>query len=210
MHRSRSSRSRSPRSRSRSGKRSSTPDRQHYQQRDRVNNHRRTISPERNIVYVGRLDSTASKEDLQQKFQTYGKIVKITLHVKANGSRYGFVTFEKPQHAYDAIDACGTDPNLRNYDVSFGGRRAFCRTQYADLDGEVSNDHDHQMPYVTLDGSLLVPTRTPLPYSVPAVCHKEPMMYGGGSITGSGGNAGGESFDDLLKKFKKEICARRT
>uniref|UniRef100_A0A182YJQ1 Uncharacterized protein n=1 Tax=Anopheles stephensi TaxID=30069 RepID=A0A182YJQ1_ANOST len=208
VHRSRS-RSRSPRSRSRSGKRSSSPDRQHFHARERVNNHRRAISPERNIVYVGRLESTVSKEDLQQKFQPYGKIVKITLHVKANGSRYGFVTFEKPQHAYDAIDACGTDPNLRNYDVSFGGRRAFCRTQYADLDGEVSNDHDHLMPYVTLDGSLLLPARGPLPYSVPAVCHKEPMMYGGGAMI-SGSGTGGESFDDLLKKFKKEICARRT
>lgn len=162
-------------------------------------------------MYVGRLESTASKEDLQQKFQPYGKIVKITLHVKANGSRYGFVTFEKPQHAYDAIDACGTDPNLRNYDVSFGGRRAFCRTQYADLDGEVSNDHDHQMPYVTLDGSLLLPARGPLPYSVvPAVCHKESMVYGSGSALSGSGTTGGESFDDLLKKFKKEISARRT
>ncbi|XP_050067984.1 serine-rich adhesin for platelets [Anopheles maculipalpis] len=211
VHRTRS-RSRSPRSRSRSGKRSSTPDRQHYHTRERViNNHRRAISPERNIVYVGRLESTVSKEDLQQKFEPYGKIVKITLHVKANGSRYGFVTFEKPQHAYDAIDACGTDANLRNYDVSFGGRRAFCRTQYADLDGEVSNDHDHQMPYVTLDGSLLLPSRGPLPYSVvPAVCHKESMMYGSAGALAGSGTTGGESFDDLLKKFKKEISARRT
>lgn len=40
---------------------------------------------ERNIVYVGRLESTTRKEDLQQKFQPYGKIVKITLHMKANG-----------------------------------------------------------------------------------------------------------------------------
>nr|XP_040240637.2 serine-rich adhesin for platelets [Anopheles coluzzii] len=210
------SRSRSPRSRSRSGMRSSTPDRQRYHPRDHANQ-RRAISPERNIVYVGRLESTTRKEDLQQKFQPYGKIVKITLHMKANGSRYGFVTFEKPQHAYDAIDARGTDPNLRNYDVSFGGRRAFCRTQYADLDGELSNDHDHQMPYVTLDGALLLPARGPLPYSVPAMCHKEPT-YGGGGGGGGGGGVGaigsgggaGESFDDLLKKFKKEICARKT
>uniref|UniRef100_A0A182K050 RRM domain-containing protein n=1 Tax=Anopheles christyi TaxID=43041 RepID=A0A182K050_9DIPT len=127
------SRSRSPRSRSRSGMRSSTPDRQRYHSRDHPNPNRRAISPERNIVYVGRLEGNTRKEDLQQKFQPYGKIVKITLHMKANGSRYGFVTFEKPQHAYDAIDARGTDPNLRTYDVSFGGRRAFCRTQYADL-----------------------------------------------------------------------------
>uniref|UniRef100_A0A182PG81 RRM domain-containing protein n=1 Tax=Anopheles epiroticus TaxID=199890 RepID=A0A182PG81_9DIPT len=201
------SRSRSPRSRSRSGVRSNSPDRQRYHHSRDHPNQRRAISPERNIVYVGRLESCTRKEDLMHKFLPYGKIVKITLHVKANGSRYGFVTFEKPQHAYAAIDARGTDPNLRNYDVSFGGRRAFCRTQYADLDGELSNDHDHQMPYVTLDGSLLIPTRGPLPYStVPAMCHKEPTYGGGASV----GNGGGESFDDLLKKFKKEICARKT
>uniref|UniRef100_A0A182QR59 RRM domain-containing protein n=1 Tax=Anopheles farauti TaxID=69004 RepID=A0A182QR59_9DIPT len=214
------SRSRSPRrSRSRSsGMRSNTPDdRQRYLSREPPPNHRRTISPERKIVYIGRLETNARKEDLQQKFQPYGKIVKITLHVKANGSRYGFVTFEKPQHAYDAIDARGTDPNLRNYDVSFGGRRAFCRTQYADLDGELSTDHDHQIPYVALDGSLLVPTRGPmLPYSggVPSsMCHKDSMLLHGGSGIGvgaSGGAGGGSSFDDLLKQFKKEICARKT
>uniref|UniRef100_A0A182W342 RRM domain-containing protein n=1 Tax=Anopheles minimus TaxID=112268 RepID=A0A182W342_9DIPT len=202
------SRSRSPRSRSRSGIRSSTPDRHRYHSREHLSQHRRAISPERNIVYVGRIEGTARKEDIQQKFQSYGKIVKITLHLKANGSRYGFVTFEKPQHAYDAIDACGTDPNLRNYDVSFGGRRAFCRTQYADLDGEVSNDLEHQIPYVTLDGSLLLPARGPMiSYSVPPVCHKEPT-YGAGALTSGGGM--GESFDDLLKKFKKEIGARKT
>ncbi|XP_052888922.1 serine-rich adhesin for platelets [Anopheles moucheti] len=204
VHSSRS-RSRSPRSRSRSGMRSSTPDRRRYHSREQLN-HRRAISPERKIVYVGRLESTTRKEDLQQKFQPYGKIVKITMHLKANGSRYGFVTFEKPQHAYDAIDACGTDPSLRNYDVSFGGRRAFCRTQYADLDGEVSNDHDQQMPYVTLDGSLLLQSRGPIQYTGPAVCNKEPA-YGGGALAGG---SMAESFDDLLKQFKKEICARKT
>lgn len=85
------------------------------------------------------------------------------------------------------------------------------------IDGELSNDHDHQMPYVTLDGALLLPARGPLPYSVPAMCHKEPT-YGGGGGGGGGGGVGaigsgggaGESFDDLLKKFKKEICARKT
>ncbi|XP_053680741.1 uncharacterized protein LOC128731630 [Anopheles nili] len=196
------SRSRSPRSRSRSGLRSGTPD-QRYHSRERPN-HRRTISPERKIVYVGRLEHTTRKEDLEEKFQPYGKIVKITLHLKANGSRYGFVTFEKPQAAYDAIDARGTDPNLRSYDISFGGRRAFCRTQYADLDGELTTDHDHQMPYVSMDmdGSLLLPARAPMPYSVPSMCHKDQML---GATSGPG-----SSFEDLLKQFKKGICALKS
>lgn len=150
------------------------------------------------------------KEELQQKFQPYGKIIKITLHSKDNGVRYGFVTFEKPQHAYNAIDASGKDPNLKPYDVSFGGRRAFCRMQYADLDGELSNDHDHQLPYVALDGSVLVPQRVPVPYSgVPAMCHKDPIVGGGGIGIGGGGGGGGNSFDDLLMQFKKGIGAMK-
>lgn len=48
-------------------------------------------------------------------------------------AKYGFVTFEKPQDAYKAIDCSSKDPVLSEYDVSFGGRRAFCRTEYADL-----------------------------------------------------------------------------
>lgn len=47
--------------------------------------------------------------------------------------RYGFVTFSRPEDAYTAIDSSSGDSSLSTYDVSFGGRRAFCKTQYADL-----------------------------------------------------------------------------
>lgn len=56
------------------------------------------------------------------------------------------MTFEKPQDAYKAIDSSSGDPNLAEYDVSFGGRRAFCRTEYADL-GKLRHIHNpHQHP----------------------------------------------------------------
>lgn len=164
------------------------------------------MSPERKIVYIGRLENNIRKEDLQQKFQPYGKIVKISLHSKDNGVRYGFVTFEKPQQAYSAIDASSNDPNLRDYDVSFGGRRDFCRMQYADLDGELSNDLDHHMPYITMDGSLVLPPRVPIAYGGVPMCHKDPIVGSGGGVGIAGG---GDSFEDLLMQFKKGIGAMK-
>lgn len=47
--------------------------------------------------------------------------------------KYGFVTFERATDAYDAIDTGSNNPALKEYDISFGGRRAFCREKYLDL-----------------------------------------------------------------------------
>lgn len=111
----------------------------------------------------------------------------MTLHYKESGAKYGFVTFEKPQDAYKAIDCSSKDPDLSEYDVSFGGRRAFCRTEYADLDGDLSQDQE-AVPYIAPDGSLLI---APKPIST------QPRKDGG------------DSFEELLKKLKKEISAKK-
>lgn len=144
------------------------------------------VSPERKIVYVGRLEPALKRDDLKRKFIQYGRIKQVTLHYKESGAKYGFVTFEKPQDAYKAIDSSSTDPNLVEYDVSFGGRRAFCRTEYADLDGDLSQNQE--MPYFAPDGTVLMP---PAPI-VPMTRKDE-----------------GESFEDMLKKLKKEINAKK-
>lgn len=47
--------------------------------------------------------------------------------------KYGFVTFECAQDAFTAIDSSPRDEQINMYDISFGGRRAFCRASYADL-----------------------------------------------------------------------------
>lgn len=47
--------------------------------------------------------------------------------------KYGFVTFDRAQDAFKAIDSGSRDPKVNMYDISFGGRRAFCRATYADL-----------------------------------------------------------------------------
>lgn len=144
------------------------------------------VSPERKIVYVGRLEPALKRDDLKRKFIQYGRIKQVTLHYKESGAKYGFVTFEKPQDAYKAIDSSSTDPNLIEYDVSFGGRRAFCRTEYADLDGDLSQNQE--MPYFAPDGTVLMP-----PAPIAPMTRKDE----------------GESFEDMLKKLKKEINAKK-
>ena len=47
--------------------------------------------------------------------------------------KYGFVTFERPCEAFKAIDCGGKNPDVNHYDISFGGRRAFCKEKYLDL-----------------------------------------------------------------------------
>ncbi|XP_055524105.1 serine-rich adhesin for platelets [Wyeomyia smithii] len=180
------SRSRSRSTRSRSSSRSCSRVRAMQQQR---NEYRRpaAVSPERKIVYVGRLEPELKRDDLKRKFMQFGRIKQVTVHYKESGAKYGFVTFEKPQDAYKAIDASGSNPNLCGYDVSFGGRRAFCRTEYADLDGDLSLDQE-PIPYLAPDGSLLL---TPNPLSV-LPRKDEP-----------------ETFEDMLKKLKKEISAKK-
>lgn len=52
---------------------------------------------------------------------------------RMNEWKYGFVTFERPSDAYRAIDDSKNNPQIQHYDISFGGRRAFCREKYFDL-----------------------------------------------------------------------------
>ncbi|XP_034661334.1 serine/arginine repetitive matrix protein 2 [Drosophila subobscura] len=102
---------------------------------------------ERRIVYVGRIEQETTKELLRQKFLAYGSIKQITIHYKENGMKYGFVTYERAQDAFTAIDTSPRDPQINMYDISFGGRRAFCRASYADLDNAgINNYHSYVFP----------------------------------------------------------------
>lgn len=47
--------------------------------------------------------------------------------------KYGFITFVRPCDAYTAIDDSSKNSAICHYDISFGGRRAFCRQKYFDL-----------------------------------------------------------------------------
>ncbi|XP_069695768.1 serine-rich adhesin for platelets-like isoform X2 [Periplaneta americana] len=90
---------------------------------------------ERRVIYVGRIEEGTSKAELRRRFEMFGPIVDISVHFREHGDNYGFVTFAYKVDAYEAVEHGNDDPNLPHYDLCFGGRRAFCKTRYADLDG---------------------------------------------------------------------------
>ncbi|CAH4035315.1 unnamed protein product [Pieris brassicae] len=100
-----------------------------YSSEDRESN---TPVEERRIVFVGRLEQDITKSLLRSQFSKFGPVTEVRLHSKEDGSRYGFVTYQRPRDAWTAVEAASSFPQ---YDVGFGGRRAFCRQSYADLDG---------------------------------------------------------------------------
>ncbi|KOC60266.1 Peroxisome proliferator-activated receptor gamma coactivator-related protein 1 [Habropoda laboriosa] len=94
---------------------------------------------ERRVIYVGRLEEGIAKADLRRRFEVFGPVVDISVHFREHGDNYGFVTFAYKNDAYEAVEHGNDDPALPRYDLCFGGRRAFCKVKYADLDGMASN-----------------------------------------------------------------------
>ena len=43
------------------------------------------------------------------------------------------MTFNEVECAYEVIDKFAKDPLISKYDIRFGGRRKFCKQNYADL-----------------------------------------------------------------------------
>lgn len=85
------------------------------------------------------------------------------------------------------------------YDVSFGGRRAFCRTDYADLGKSPKKSHknyrNYRATFFVSDGITSYIGYAEYAYPVDTYLlpqREEP-----------------ESFEDLLKKVKAKICATK-
>nr|WEU39129.1 NIES ABC protein [Daphnia magna] len=107
--------------------------RRHQQQQQQQTERQRQIE-ERRVIYVGKLADGTTRSDLRQRFEPFGPVVDISLHFRERGDNYGFVTFAYKVDAYEAVEHGNDDPHLPKYDLSFGGRRAFCKETYADLD----------------------------------------------------------------------------
>ncbi|KAK9716880.1 RNA recognition motif [Popillia japonica] len=118
--------SRSSRSRTRSPSPSS--------RRRRTSSEKMREVEERRVIYVGRISNSVTRECLRKRFQRFGPINNVSVHFRRTGDNYGFVTFKYKEDAYEAVEHGNEDPNLPQYDLSFGGRRIFCQTTYADLD----------------------------------------------------------------------------
>ncbi|XP_037638456.1 peroxisome proliferator-activated receptor gamma coactivator-related protein 1 [Sebastes umbrosus] len=97
---------------------------------------------ERRVVYVGRIRETMTQKELRERFSLYGEIEECTLHFRDQGDNYGFVTYYDTKHAFTAIENGSKlrKPDEMPFDLCFGGRRQFCKTNYADLDS--SREYD--------------------------------------------------------------------
>ncbi|KAM9460588.1 uncharacterized protein Hap1MRO34_017102 [Clarias gariepinus] len=109
---------------------------------------------ERRVVYVGRIRGTMTKDELRERFALFGKIEDCTVHFRSHGDNYGFVTYYDTDDAFTAIEK-GTklrQPDELPFDICFGGRRQFCRSNYMDLD---SNRDMDSAPRRSKDSSTL-------------------------------------------------------
>ncbi|KAH8418000.1 hypothetical protein KR222_010194, partial [Zaprionus bogoriensis] len=193
-------RSRSPRRRSRSRSNSASRFGNGNKNNNSNNNRRgyvdRNVSQpaveERRIVYVGRIEQETTKEMLRRKFLRYGSIKNITIHYKENGMKYGFVTFECAQDAFTAIDSSPRDEQINMYDISFGGRRAFCRASYADLDNAgINNLQSYVYPKAALPApaqedsfeALLLKVKAKLNAGKPAAAAPTPAPASNEAVT---------------------------
>lgn len=102
--------------------------------------------------------------------------------------KFGFVTFKCAKDAYNTIDCSANDPTINVYDVSFGGRRAFCKESYLDLGRQV-----------TLTRSL--PPKKNVNHFFYFVSDNTNVYQQGYMQVG----CQNDSFEDLLRKVKLEI-----
>ncbi|XP_075699137.1 peroxisome proliferator-activated receptor gamma coactivator-related protein 1 [Rhinoderma darwinii] len=139
-----SSRSCSPSS-SRSRSRSNSPYRERYRSRRcesresfsrRKMYHKERAIEERRVVYIGNINNRMTRSELRRRFSVFGDIEECTIHFREEGDNYGFVTYRCTREAFAAIEN-GHQVRLPDelpFDLCFGGRRQFCKSNYVDLD----------------------------------------------------------------------------
>ncbi|XP_077991957.1 uncharacterized protein LOC144446119 [Glandiceps talaboti] len=93
---------------------------------------------DRRVVYVGRIEEGITRAYLRERFSRFGEIDKVSVHFRDYGDNYAFITFKYKCDAIACIDRGNSLSNEPHYDLCFGGRRHFCKTNYADLDGKSS------------------------------------------------------------------------
>ncbi|TRZ04163.1 hypothetical protein DNTS_032558 [Danionella cerebrum] len=114
----------------------------HFQNGEETKRRKEKAIEERRVVYVGRIGGSMTRKELKERFSFFGRIEECTVHFRENGDNYGFVTYYSVKDAFNAIEN-GSKLRKQNefpFDLCFGGRRQFCRTNYADLDSNREYD----------------------------------------------------------------------
>jgi len=87
----------------------------------------------RQVVYIGGIDKTTSKDYLKGRFEQFGTIKLVQIHPREKQDSYAFITFSSTEEAAEAI-AHGNDGHANRLEIHYGGRRQFCGQEYVDLD----------------------------------------------------------------------------
>ncbi|KAJ8262071.1 hypothetical protein GJAV_G00161840 [Gymnothorax javanicus] len=97
---------------------------------------RQKAMEERRVVYIGRLRSDSSRTELKRRFEVFGEIEECALNLSDDGDNFGFLTYRYTCDAFTALENGHTlrRSNEPQFELCFGGRKQFSRSDYADLD----------------------------------------------------------------------------
>ncbi|XP_035282420.1 peroxisome proliferator-activated receptor gamma coactivator 1-alpha isoform X6 [Anguilla anguilla] len=98
---------------------------------------------ERRVVYVGRLRSDSTRTELKRRFEVFGEIEECAVNLRDDGDNFGFITYRYTCDAFAALENGHTlrRSNEPQFELCFGGRKQFCKSNYTDLDSH-SDDFD--------------------------------------------------------------------
>ncbi|XP_069467700.1 peroxisome proliferator-activated receptor gamma coactivator-related protein 1 [Ambystoma mexicanum] len=152
-------------SRSYSRSRSRSPYSRRYQYYDNHANYRRRKVPqqeraidERRVVYIGKIPGIMTRAELKHRFSVFGTIEECNIHFRDQGDNYGFVTYRYTEDAFTAIENGHKlrRPDELPFDLCFGGRRQFCKSNYADLDSNRGDYDPVKNKFESLDFDTLL------------------------------------------------------
>ncbi|XP_069781157.1 peroxisome proliferator-activated receptor gamma coactivator 1-alpha isoform X3 [Narcine bancroftii] len=98
---------------------------------------------ERRVIYVGKVRGDITRTELKRRFEVFGEIEECTVHLREDGDNYGFITYRYTCDAFAALENGHTlrRSNEPPFELCFGGRRQFYKSNYAELDSN-SDDFD--------------------------------------------------------------------
>ncbi|MGH0153458.1 UNVERIFIED_CONTAM: hypothetical protein FKN15_075452 [Acipenser sinensis] len=114
-----------------------------YERAKQRERQRQKAIEEKRVVYVGRLRSDITRTELKHRFEVFGEIEECTVNLRDDGDNFGFITYRYTCDAFAALENGHTlrRSNEPQFELCFGGRKQFCKSNYTDLDSH-SDDFD--------------------------------------------------------------------